>query len=126
MPWFWAVVAGLYLFFSLLYAWLAARQGGSLQKGALWLVVCLALPGVGPLLLWRCDCRSRRAAPEDYRVFYRGSEFCPEDLRRLQPPDVAAETDRVPMEEALQVSDRARSEERRVGKECRSRWSPYH
>ena len=25
--------------------------------------------------------------------------------------------------QALQV---ARSEERRVGKECRSRWSPYH
>src|ERR1041385_2808449 len=24
------------------------------------------------------------------------------------------------------VSDGARSEERRVGKECRSRWSPYH
>src|SRR3712207_9383002 len=23
-------------------------------------------------------------------------------------------------------SDRGRSEERRVGKECRSRWSPYH
>ena len=23
-------------------------------------------------------------------------------------------------------SERARSEERRVGKECRSRWSPYH
>src|SRR3712207_8924164 len=23
-------------------------------------------------------------------------------------------------------SDKARSEERRVGKECRSRWSPYH
>src|SRR5258705_9083748 len=34
------------------------------------------------------------------------------------------------MESALQVSgevrDGARSEERRVGKECRSRWSPYH
>src|SRR5690349_21963174 len=25
-----------------------------------------------------------------------------------------------------QVTVRARSEERRVGKECRSRWSPYH
>src|SRR5208282_4117380 len=25
-----------------------------------------------------------------------------------------------------QVRDRDRSEERRVGKECRSRWSPYH
>ena len=25
-----------------------------------------------------------------------------------------------------QVADAKRSEERRVGKECRSRWSPYH
>src|SRR5271157_6597366 len=25
-----------------------------------------------------------------------------------------------------QLNDRIRSEERRVGKECRSRWSPYH
>ena len=25
-----------------------------------------------------------------------------------------------------EISDKARSEERRVGKECRSRWSPYH
>src|SRR6266487_7043869 len=27
---------------------------------------------------------------------------------------------------ALPVADAPRSEERRVGKECRSRWSPYH
>src|SRR5256885_3565628 len=27
---------------------------------------------------------------------------------------------------AAQLSAQARSEERRVGKECRSRWSPYH
>ena len=26
----------------------------------------------------------------------------------------------------LIVDDSSRSEERRVGKECRSRWSPYH
>ena len=26
----------------------------------------------------------------------------------------------------LMVGERSRSEERRVGKECRSRWSPYH
>ena len=25
-----------------------------------------------------------------------------------------------------ELSDLSRSEERRVGKECRSRWSPYH
>ena len=28
--------------------------------------------------------------------------------------------------EVYEFLDRARSEERRVGKECRSRWSPYH
>ena len=26
----------------------------------------------------------------------------------------------------IRILDRMRSEERRVGKECRSRWSPYH
>src|SRR3989449_11168862 len=29
-------------------------------------------------------------------------------------------------EASLEVLVRTRSEERRVGKECRSRWSPYH
>ena len=29
-------------------------------------------------------------------------------------------------ENAVVVNCRRRSEERRVGKECRSRWSPYH
>src|SRR2546430_15585048 len=28
--------------------------------------------------------------------------------------------------ELVAAAERARSEERRVGKECRSRWSPYH
>ena len=28
--------------------------------------------------------------------------------------------------EHLKVNQKDRSEERRVGKECRSRWSPYH
>ena len=27
---------------------------------------------------------------------------------------------------AKSIKNRTRSEERRVGKECRSRWSPYH
>ena len=30
------------------------------------------------------------------------------------------------VQEAQRVPYRIRSEERRVGKECRSRWSPYH
>ena len=29
-------------------------------------------------------------------------------------------------QEVIQAYGEARSEERRVGKECRSRWSPYH
>ena len=28
--------------------------------------------------------------------------------------------------EKIKLNPRSRSEERRVGKECRSRWSPYH
>ena len=30
------------------------------------------------------------------------------------------------MESKLPIASLTRSEERRVGKECRSRWSPYH
>ena len=30
------------------------------------------------------------------------------------------------IEEWIDISEKNRSEERRVGKECRSRWSPYH
>ena len=33
---------------------------------------------------------------------------------------------RSPLAQHLEAAGRARSEERRVGKECRSRWSPYH
>ena len=31
-----------------------------------------------------------------------------------------------PNDESLEAIRSSRSEERRVGKECRSRWSPYH
>lgn len=107
MGWFFFAVAGLYLFFCLLHGWVTARQAASLQKGLFCLLLDLALPGVGPLLLWFCDCRARSGEAKDYHELYRGSEFCTDDLRRLQKPDRYAETDRVPMEEALEVSDRA-------------------
>src|SRR2546430_6874051 len=45
-------------------------------------------------------------------------------LRRKQreaPPTTHHAADVVPL-----IEMRGRSEERRVGKECRSRWSPYH
>ena len=34
--------------------------------------------------------------------------------------------DSIPEKEYTETVNKARSEERRVGKECRSRWSPYH
>ena len=33
---------------------------------------------------------------------------------------------RMALQEDITSEDVSRSEERRVGKECRSRWSPYH
>ena len=42
--------------------------------------------------------------------------------------DVSSDEIEVPVfaKSAVEVEIRNRSEERRVGKECRSRWSPYH
>ena len=60
----------------------------------------------------------------------RGVDALPDDLR---PSDDAASRGGLLVQHnsanaALELHDdlRARSEERRVGKECRSRWSPYH
>src|SRR3989475_8879964 len=41
-------------------------------------------------------------------------------------PYVAGETLRARLQRERQLPLAGRSEERRVGKECRSRWSPYH
>ena len=40
---------------------------------------------------------------------------------------LSAKTDNRPdFQQMIKDSEKRRSEERRVGKECRSRWSPYH
>jgi len=57
----------------------------------------------------------------------------PEDVRTLvahEPPTAEVLPDAAQVvaacEDMYATYQRARSEERRVGKECRSRWSPYH
>src|SRR3712207_9027202 len=40
--------------------------------------------------------------------------------------DVIAGSAPSPVDRSRWIDDKGRSEERRVGKECRSRWSPYH
>ena len=44
---------------------------------------------------------------------------------KLQPDNPEVD-EAVPTKSDLLFFERVRSEERRVGKECRSRWSPYH
>lgn len=115
MTCFFPAVSGLYVLFCLLYARMTARRAQSLQKGLFCFVLCLALPGAGVLLLRFCNRHARPGDSIDCTEFYRGSEFCPDDLRRLQKPDLQAETDRVPMEEALLVSDLAYRREMVMG-----------
>ena len=48
-------------------------------------------------------------------------------LLNVTLPDIIPSTvSSVEQAEALRIGALSRSEERRVGKECRSRWSPYH
>ena len=48
------------------------------------------------------------------------------DIEELNRRAEAGETDVSKISYALLPEIQSRSEERRVGKECRSRWSPYH
>ena len=45
---------------------------------------------------------------------------------KAQNPQIKLVYDIFDTNEALEAKLLTRSEERRVGKECRSRWSPYH
>src|SRR6266576_443072 len=57
-----------------------------------------------------------------YELEQRGIELVERLGLKEKPPQPAGRTSTEASTDALQL----RSEERRVGKECRSRWSPYH
>ena len=58
------------------------------------------------------------AVPADARVI---------ECASLQAEEAALTGESVPVSKQVEtIEDLTRSEERRVGKECRSRWSPYH
>ena len=60
------------------------------------------------------DCNTGHAAP-----------IIREQLRKLNI-DVVNQMEDGPLRQRPGDLEHGRSEERRVGKECRSRWSPYH
>lgn len=106
MNWIVGATLALYLFFCLFYARVLARKSGSAQKGALCLVASLVLPVAGPLFLWFCDSAATARRKDTYRDLCLGQDYHWDDPRRLQRLDPAREGDRVPMEEALALSDR--------------------
>ena len=46
--------------------------------------------------------------------------------RRTKKPKVSRRKEIIKIRSQINENEMKRSEERRVGKECRSRWSPYH
>ena len=56
----------------------------------------------------------------DYLRRAQSNAFLTEDTQRREAERISRK------EQELQADANKRSEERRVGKECRSRWSPYH
>ena len=55
-----------------------------------------------------------------------GSQPVGNSARAQESPNVPNDEFYIPQSKANYPKNQPRSEERRVGKECRSRWSPYH
>src|SRR5260221_2141036 len=80
---------------------------------------------------WSSECAlpisALKAGAHDFLAKTALARLLPAVERELR--DVAVRRERTLAHDALRQSEaqyRSRSEERRVGKECRSRWSPYH
>src|SRR5260221_11166271 len=72
----------------------------------------------------------RDAIADVFQTYFR-TEYNPSNIDTiyLTVPFLVTEAnspDALTPEEKRQSHQKSRSEERRVGKECRSRWSPYH
>src|SRR3712207_9201181 len=69
------------------------------------------------------DFRGDTVHPSTLRIF---SELGLLERLLQRPHDKVQDLTAFVGERRLRIADFSRSEERRVGKECRSRWSPYH
>src|SRR5689334_24786036 len=71
---------------------------------------------------WNCDWSSD-VCSSDLRASRRRGTTCPDDLAQAMTDRLLGRTNTTP---TVRVNSKERSEERRVGKECRSRGSPDH
>src|ERR1017187_5539443 len=71
-------------------------------------------------VLFQIDDRTYKAALDQAMAKLGKSEM---DVKRYTPLAATEAISQQELDDAIQAN---RSEERRVGKECRSRWSPYH
>src|ERR1044071_7500818 len=102
-------------------------SGGSYEYASL-LCAALAEQGIESRLLSKNSQPLEVRRPSVDRVIRRAYVSLSTEpwhgTRRLLPPPATEEPDRIDVVHLHTIADR--SEERRVGKECRSRWSPYH
>src|SRR2546427_5228915 len=79
---------------------------------------------------WSSDvCSSDLSRDSTLKVIFPCAQFSRVSSWQVWSPPAAATaatSGRPDLKDRLGRKDRRRSEERRVGKECRSRWSPYH
>src|SRR5688572_32809225 len=64
--------------------------------------------------------------PADHALVKRSAELLQQDIQLVTGKKPAIINRIVPASQGNIIIVGSRSEERRVGKECRSRWSPYH
>src|SRR2546425_13179037 len=95
------------------YGLFRALSGVTLEIRAGEIVALLGPNGAGKTTLIRCIAGLLR--PRAGRIVWDGASLANVAAHRIVERGIAV----VP-------EGRRRSEERRVGKECRSRWSPYH
>src|SRR5256885_3237373 len=87
----------------------------------------LPKPGTNPDCTWKgvaVNCGPRGLPAGFVQLFHNNGDGTFTDVSKQS--GVAAASGSYPMTAVASDYDNDRSEERRVGKECRSRWSPYH
>src|SRR5216683_5504694 len=102
-----------------------AKSAGQAPTTAHLLLATFTVPGAADVLLRERGCDEDRVLDELSRA--RAAEPAELFAQALERARRLADDCASPSAEGLHLLVAlARSEERRVGKECRSRWSPYH